>query len=239
MHMTRLVRLTNILFQLQAKRVVTSQELARKFGISQRTVYRDIKTLEEAGLPIVGEVGTGYWLSDDYRLPPVMFSEHEITALVTARKYIEGNSDQSLVKDFDKLIIKVKGLLRFAAKEKAEKIEQRTEIFYTGPKTKTNYLSMIQSALVNSVVLRLKYHTLYSDRVTLREIEPLLVYYTRQKWLLIAHCRLRDALREFRIDRIIDLAVTSQNFSDRHFNFDEYIKEMSEKKSNYTDTPLS
>src|SRR5688572_21252573 len=109
--MTRLVRLTNILLQLQAKRVVTSEELARKFGISQRTVYRDIKTLEEAGLPIVGEIGTGYWLRDDYRLPPVMFSEHEITALLTARKYIESNSDQSLVKDFDNLIIKIKGLL--------------------------------------------------------------------------------------------------------------------------------
>jgi predicted DNA-binding transcriptional regulator YafY len=67
--MTRLTRLTNILLHLQSSRVVTAQELVDKFNITQRTIYRDIRASEEAGVPIIGEVGKGYSLADGYRIP--------------------------------------------------------------------------------------------------------------------------------------------------------------------------
>jgi len=116
--MTRLTRLTNILLHLQSKRVVKSQELADKFSISQRTVYRDIKALEEAGVPIIGEVGAGYSLMDDYRIPPVMFTEQELNALLTAQQLIKNQSDKSLQENFDDLTFKIKALLKYSAKEK-------------------------------------------------------------------------------------------------------------------------
>ena len=89
--MTRLTRLTNILLHLQSRRVVTAQELADKFGIAQRTVYRDIRALEEAGVPVIGEVGRGYSLADGYRIPPVMFTQQEVNALLTAQQYFQKN----------------------------------------------------------------------------------------------------------------------------------------------------
>lgn len=70
----RLSRLTAILTQLQTKRLLTARLLADKFGVSVRTIYRDIKSLEQAVVPIISEDGRGYSLMEGYRLPPLMFT---------------------------------------------------------------------------------------------------------------------------------------------------------------------
>src|ERR1700722_11514041 len=87
----RISRLIAILTQLQTKRILTSTTLAEKFGVSIRTIYRDIKALEHAGVPIFTEEGEGYSLMDGYRIPPVMFTESEASALVTAEQLVSRN----------------------------------------------------------------------------------------------------------------------------------------------------
>ena len=224
--MSRLTRLTNILLQLQSRRLVTSQELAEKFGISQRTIYRDIRALEEAGVPVIGEIGTGYYLPEDYRIPPVMVTEQEVNALLTAQKYFESNSDQSIYESLDRLASKVKALLKYSTKEKAERLEQRVMFYKSSANVKTNHLASIQSSITDNILIEIKYHAIHSDMVSERLVEPLAVYYTKDKWLMIAYCRLREALREFRIDRILHLKSTSTSFAERHFSFEEYIAQM-------------
>ncbi len=221
--MTRLSRLTNILLHLQSRRVITAQALAAKFNISQRTVYRDIKALEEAGVPIIGEAGTGYALVNDYRIPPVMFTEQEINALLTALPFLQNNTDQSLAENLGGVVTKIKAILKYTAKEKAEKLEQRIQVFLDRQKTSTTLLSDIQSAMVNTLVLKIKYHTIHSDTISERWVEPLALYFIQDKWLLIAYCRLKNDIREFRLDRILQLSTTSQKFTDRHFSFEDYF----------------
>jgi len=92
----RLARLTAIMTQLQSKRIVTARDIADKHGVSIRTVYRDIRTLEKSGIPIVTEEGKGYSIMEGYKLPPVMFTEQEANALITAEQLISRNKDQSL-----------------------------------------------------------------------------------------------------------------------------------------------
>lgn len=224
--MSRLTRLTNILLQLQSRRLVTSQELAEKFGISQRTIYRDIRALEEAGVPVIGEIGTGYYLPEDYRIPPVMVTEQEVNALLTAQKYFESNSDQSIYESLDRLASKVKALLKYRTKEKAERLEQRVMFYKSSSNVKTTHLATILSSITDNILIEIKYHAIHSDMVSERLVEPLAVYYTKDKWLMIAYCRLREALREFRIDRILHLKSTSTFFAERHFSFEEYIAQM-------------
>jgi predicted DNA-binding transcriptional regulator YafY len=84
----RLTRLTAILTQLQSKRIVTASKLAEKFAVSNRTIYRDIKSLENAGVPVITEDGKGYTLMDGYKIPPIMFTEDEANALLTAELII-------------------------------------------------------------------------------------------------------------------------------------------------------
>ena len=235
----RLTRVTHILLQLQSRRLITAQELATKFGISRRTVYRDIRMLEDAGVPVVGEIGTGYFLRDDFRIPPVMFTEHEVNALLTAREYLSANPDRSVLENIDNLVDKVKAVLRQSAREKADRIENRIKIYDSGKQEKTSYLSIIQFAITNCRIISMSYHAIYSDEVSIRSIEPLAVYYTKDTWLMIAFCQLRKAIREFRVDRILNLADTQKVFPERHFSFEEYLNEIIEKNLGHTDKPLS
>ena len=93
----RLSRLTAILTQLQSSRLVTAKMLSEKHNVSIRTIYRDIRTLEKSGVPIVTEEGRGYSMMEGYQLPPVMFTEDEANALITAEQLVIKNKDASFV----------------------------------------------------------------------------------------------------------------------------------------------
>jgi predicted DNA-binding transcriptional regulator YafY len=80
--MNKFDRITAILIHLQSKRLVTAQELSDRFEVSLRTIYRDIETLLNAGVPIIGEVGVGYSMMEGYRLPPIMFTQEEAIASI-------------------------------------------------------------------------------------------------------------------------------------------------------------
>lgn len=98
--MNRINRVTSILIQLQSKKIIPAKEIAQRFNISLRTVYRDIRTLEEAGIPIGSEAGKGYFLVEGFLLPPVMFTAAEVGALITAGKFLNCHGDESFIKDF-------------------------------------------------------------------------------------------------------------------------------------------
>jgi predicted DNA-binding transcriptional regulator YafY len=138
----RLSRLTAILTQLQTKRLLTASELASKFSVSNRTIYRDIKALEQAGVPILTEDGKGYALMEGYRIPPVMFTESEANALITAEQLILKNKDASFVKEYSEAINKIKSVLRNNTKEKANLLSNRVVFRQNTDNDRTsNYLS--------------------------------------------------------------------------------------------------
>lgn len=94
----RVSRLTAILTQLQTQRLLTATYLAEKFNVSVRTIYRDMRALEESGVPIIAEEGKGYSLMEGYRIPPVMFTEAQANALIIAEQLVLKNKDAFLVK---------------------------------------------------------------------------------------------------------------------------------------------
>src|ERR1700752_1319157 len=126
--MNRIDRVTAILIQLQSRRVVKAQDIAERFDISLRTVYRDVATLQEAGVPIVGEAGVGYSIMDGYRLPPVMFTKEEAMAFLTAEKLVEKLTDSSTKESYLSAMYKVKAVLRSAEKEYLENINGHIEV---------------------------------------------------------------------------------------------------------------
>ncbi|WP_298503499.1 HTH domain-containing protein [uncultured Maribacter sp.] len=128
--MNRLTRLTSILIQLQSKKVIVAKDIAERFEISLRTVYRDIKTLQDAGIPIGSENGIGYFLVEGFSLPPIMITEEEANALIISEKLIENQGDSSLRKDFSSLLFKIKAALRTLQKENIELLEKRISPSY-------------------------------------------------------------------------------------------------------------
>ena len=189
---SRLVRLTEITTQLQSKRLITAREIADKYGVSLRTVYRDIKTLESSGIPITVEEGKGYRLVDGFTLPPVAFSEEEANALITAEQIIFKNKDYSLTEQYRSALTKIKSVLKHNQKEKAQLLGDRLQI-RNNPENKksSNLLMNLQMALTNFQVVQLRYLSLQGDE-SVRDIEPFAIFSTQENWILIAHCRLRE-----------------------------------------------
>lgn len=220
----RLSRLTAILTQLQSKRILTAREIAEKHEVSIRTVYRDIRALESSGIPIITEEGIGYSLMEGFNLPPVMFSENEANALITAEQLILKNTDKSLVENYKSAITKMKAVLRNNQKEKTEFLSERIWFRHNlGNQKTSNYLMTIQSAITNFNLVDIEYYSLKDD-TTKRSIEPFALYSTQENWILIAFCKLREDFRAFRIDRIKTLITLQQNFKPHPFTLQEYFE---------------
>lgn len=221
---SRLSRLTAILLQLQSTRLVTATALANKFDVSVRTIYRDIRALEQSGVPVITEEGKGYTLMEGYRIPPVTFSEREANALITAEQFVLTNKDASFIQDYTDAITKIKSVLREHTKDGANLLSDRIAIAQNTSQNRTsNYLSSIQLALTNFNLVRLYYQKADSEEVSERIIEPFAMLTVNENWLLLAFCRLRKEFRFFRLDRIKNLQVQADRFEPHNMTLQEYF----------------
>lgn len=227
----RFSRVTAILIQLQTKQLITSTSLAQKFGVSVRTIYRDIKSLEQAGVPILTEEGKGYSLMQGYKIPPIMFTESEANALITVEQLVLKNRDSSLIKEYTEAINKVKAVLKYSTKQKVELLSKRIAVSPVLLVTNTsNSLTLIQNALTDFKILNITYHSEYKKEKTERTIEPFALYYSLQEsWTLIAYCRLRKDYRMFRLDKILKIKQTELNFVPHKLTLQEYLAEKEKK----------
>jgi predicted DNA-binding transcriptional regulator YafY len=214
-----------MLTQLQTKRILTSTRLAEKFGVSVRTIYRDIKALESAGVPIFTEDGKGYSLMEGYKIPPVMFTENEANALITAEQLVLKNRDSSLIKEYTGAINKIKAVLLYSTKDKADLLSKRIAVSPAIPNTNTsNSLTLIQNALTGFKVLKITYQSEHKNEKTERKIEPFALYYNLQEsWTLIAYCRLRNDYRMFRLSRILSIESLDLGFTLHKLTLKEYL----------------
>jgi predicted DNA-binding transcriptional regulator YafY len=229
--MNRIDRLHAILTHLQSKKKVTAQDIADRFNISLRTVYRDVKALEESGVPVIGEAGIGYSVMEGYRLPPVMFTREEASALIMGAKLAEQFTDLSIRKHFDGALFKIKAVLRGSDKEFVDQLTSHIHInerkFALGDEFGQQHLSNIQHAIVNKRCLKISYLSTYKEELTTRIIQPIGLYYYGNSWHLIAWCALRKDYRDFRVDKISSLTITEECFDgSSHPSLKEYIDQI-------------
>ena len=218
----RLSRLTAILTQLQTKRLLTATALAAKFSVSVRTIYRDIRALEQAGVPIITEDGKGYTLMEGYRVPPVMFTEAQANALITAEQLFLKNKDTSFIKEYSEAVEKIKSVLKYSIQDKANLLSERTRFDQNiNRERNSNNLSELQFALTNFRLTKIEY-TNEQNKTTTRHIEPFALLST-ENWLLVAYCCLRKEFRFFRLDRIKKLEVLTDKFEPHGMTLQEYF----------------
>ena len=227
--MNRIDRLSAIIIQLQSRKTIRAQDIADRFGVGLRTVYRDIRALEEAGIPLVGEAGVGYSLVEGYRLPPVMFTREEATAFITAEKLVHRLTDSGNGMSYSTAMDKVRSVLKTVEKDYLENIDEKIEVIKANrgvpERGQHNPLQTILNAIAELSVMELDYFSYYRQEHTQRDIEPVGVFYLDHYWHLIAYCSERNAFRDFRFDRIHEIKATDQHFADRHPSLKEYLKE--------------
>ena len=236
--MNRIDRVTAILIQLQSKKVVKAQEVADRFAISLRTVYRDIKTLEEAGIPIAGEAGVGYSIMEGYRLPPVMFTREEAIAFLTAEKLVEKLTDPASSKHYTEAMYKIKAVLRYTEKELLEDMDSHIEVvenpYLPVKENNSIHLQTILKSIAAKDVLDIGYFANATQQYSNRDIEPVGIFYLGSYWYLIAYCRLRKDYRTFRTDRISYINITARHFERQHPALRSFLTKMSREKEMFT-----
>ena len=118
--MNRIDRLFGILILLQSKKYTSAERIAEQYGISIRTVYRDIKALGEQGIPLSFEPNKGYFIVQGYFLPPISFNSDEANALLLMERFLAGFADKSILNHYTAALNKVKSILKTAQKDKLE-----------------------------------------------------------------------------------------------------------------------
>jgi predicted DNA-binding transcriptional regulator YafY len=226
--LNRIDRLHAILTHLQSKKRVTAQEVADRFNISLRTVYRDVKALEESGVPVIGEAGSGYSIMEGYRLPPVMFTQEEASALLLGAKLAEFQTDASVKKHFNAALFKIKAVLRTSDREHMDQLDDHIAVLNRLPEQDSDgrYLVDLQKALGEKRLIYIRYQS-GEEAITERNVEPIGLCYYGQAWHLIGWCCLRNNYRDFRVSRIQQLQILDKHFEpDTHPSLQEYMQSM-------------
>ena len=232
--MNRFDRIMALLLQLQSRRMVRGADLAARFGVSLRTVYRDLRTLEEAGVPLCGEAGVGYSLAEGYRLPPVMFTREEATALITAGKLVAQLTDAHTARLSGEALDKLRAVLRGPDRDYLDALSPRITVLHpdrhrSGQQLLENAHPQLTAAIATNQVVRLAYRAGHAGITTERDVEPIALYYG-QHWHLVAFCRLRQAFRDFRFDRMGAVQVRPESFAPRPDTLQTYWQEKARQR---------
>ncbi|MDK2979761.1 MAG: hypothetical protein PWQ55_108 [Chloroflexota bacterium] len=223
-----------IIIQLQSRRIVQARDLAQRFGVSLRTIYRDMRALENAGLPITSETGRGYSLVEGYHLPPVMFTPQEIGALLLAERSAELFSDPASQASLTSALTKVKAVLKDAQKDWAATVADQMSSFDLNAGSENPDMHLLQNALHEKKALAIRYHAVDGDAVSQRTVEPVHIYFAGLHAYLVAFCQLRQDYRIFRIDHITDVQPTGADFTRAHPPIEEILNRMLASKAGHT-----
>lgn len=222
----RFDRILAIFIYLQAKPLVTAGELADKYDVSLRTIYRDIRSLIAAGVPIYGEAGSGYALVQGYRLPPLQFTKEEALSFVAAEKLMIRYTDKYLSDSFTTALYKMKAILRSSEKNQValadDKLIVRGSTNYFNDKIPEG-LSVLIESIVSKKCVHIHYLKPSVSEMEPRHIEPVGIFVDGRFWYVMAYCHLRHDYRQFRLDRIQHISLSEDSFTKEHRELSFYL----------------
>lgn len=208
--MRRADRLFGIIQRLRRRHVVTALTLAEQFKVSERTIYRDIRDLIASRVPIEGAAGMGYSLRGGYDLPPLMFDENELEAIIFGARIVQSWSDSEMARSAEAALSKIENVL---PPHLVRLLADRT---LWAPSTKRQMplafdLAQLRAAIRRCHKVRFGYHD-EKGAETCRTVRPLTLWFDGPVWLAGAWCELRSDFRFFRLDRMQDVEFLEETF---------------------------
>lgn len=223
--MNRIDRLFGIFTFLQSKKYTSAEKIAEKFQISVRTVYRDLKALNESGIPLGFEPNKGYFIVQGFFLPPISLTSDEANALLLMESIVYRFTDKSIQKHYSNALNKVKSVLPNAQKDKIDLLSDNIK-YQISPCIEQNYeyLSDLQQSISAKTIIDFDYKN-NKDEISHRQAEPIGLVFYAFNWHLIAWCYKRNTYRDFRVSRILDVKNTQIPFQKNdHIPLADYMK---------------
>ena len=212
--MRRIDRLVGIALLLSARRRLKAEELAQEFEVSLRTVYRDVRALEQAGFPVVGSPGDGYRLPPGSQLRPLNLEPGEAEALLIGARLLDQTADEDLRDLLKGAIAKLEAV---STPESVRRLrESRTRVIMPPFRSRRpGPLTLLLEAIKDRKVVEVLYDGLSRGEKTRRVIEPLGLVRLGEYWVVPSYCRLRTDLRTFRADLMLEARLTGETFEPR------------------------
>jgi len=206
----RLFRIVN--FLQGRRRAVTAARIADEFGVTARTIYRDVQDLMLSGVPITGEAGVGYVLDRSFTLPPIQFDSEELECLVLGLSMASSWTDEPTAATARQTMGKIKALLG----ERQREALQGVALFAPHSAQKIPW-RVDFSAIRRAIRTRQKIQLHYEDgdgKLTARTVRPLAMAFFGSVWLMLGWCELREGFRNWRLDRMREMDVLDESFRD-------------------------
>jgi predicted DNA-binding transcriptional regulator YafY len=210
--MRRADRLFRIVQYLRGRRLTTAAFLGERLGVSLRTVYRDVRDLSLSGVPIDGEAGVGYRLKPGFDVPPLMFTLNEIEALAVGARMVEAWGGPVLAESARGAIEKIVAALPADRRLAVERTRLYAPAFHVDARSMQR-LEAVRDAIGERRVLLLGYLDA-AGKASAREVWPLALYFWGGSWTIAAWCERRNDFRNFRVDRVAELAALERRYPD-------------------------
>ena len=226
-------RLFALVLLLQNRPNMTSRDLAEHFGVSRRTIFRDLRTLGESGVPLTYAEHGGYEILDGYQLPPLMFSARQAATLLIGAEFTKLQPDASLRTDADAVAMKIRSVLPEAVRDYIDRLQERTVLAPFNEADRDGATGdeqglwfELSEAVARQRKVKMTYYVASREEETVREVDPLGLVYYSDHWNLIAHDHLRGDIRNFRLDQIKKLRTRFDGFEPPEgFDLKEHLRE--------------
>ena len=234
-------RLFALVLLLQNRPNMSSRDLSEHFGVSRRTIFRDLRTLGESGVPLTYAEQGGYEILEGYQLPPLMFSAREAATLLIGTEFTTLQPDASLRTDAGAVAMKIRSVLPESVRDYIDRLQERTvlapfnETQGRGGATgdEQGLWFDLSEAIARQRKVKMTYYVASRDEETVREVDPLGLVYYSDHWNLIAYDHLRDDVRNFRLDQIKKLRTRFDTFEPPEgFDLREHLRERGQNPEN-------
>ena len=205
---------------LQSNKKMSVDEIASYFGVSRRTVFRDMRVLNEINVPITWDRDQGYGIMRGYTIPPLMFTPRELGTIVVGLSFVKSQIDEILVSDAKDVELKINNMLPAELKEFMQGVSDKTIIdpnyVNKGDKKKGGNWFAIYNAIAEKRPIQFQYHSAAGSESTERKMDPYLMVHYTDHWNVIGYCHLRNAPRNFRLNRMSSVAVLNEPFKSKN-----------------------
>ncbi|MDP3177526.1 MAG: YafY family protein, partial [Spirochaetaceae bacterium] len=219
-------RLLSIIVYLLNRELASAGDLARRFGVTVRTIQRDMEAINLSGIPVISVPGPhgGYGILDSFKMDRQLLSMDDFFNIVTALAGIGASLEDRRISD---TLEKVQGLVPTSSKpllrEREEKLHVDFSMLGGGPRQR-GVFKVVQAAVESSRLLRMTYTNNRLERAE-RLVEPMTLVFTWRSWYLFGFCRMRRDYRLFRLSRIRDPAILSERFARRDMSYERFSRE--------------
>jgi len=202
----------------QGKSRKTVEEYADYFGVSKRTIFRDFNALQEINVPITWDKYSGYGVMPGYKIPPMMFSSHELATIIVGLNFVKSQVDERLVEDAKGVEVKIHNVLPNELKGFMESLQERTVVDpylkFGSEKKKGGNWYTISSAISQKKRIQFSYLAKSGEK-KIRKIDPYLLVFYQDHWNVIGFSHLRSDFRNFILDRVSEIKIIEENFVEK------------------------